>query len=456
MAIYDVHGNILISVFDVNGDELLSAYDVNGNEVFNNGGQPIYSFPSYWEDYLPGKVEEINAVVGDYTDAILFFTDYHVNDYNYESGNSEYSYEIIRYLLDNTDINKVVFGGDVFTKEESANNAITALQAFTSKFSGPDRNLYLVKGNHDDNNYGVGELSNSQIIDNYFSAIEKNNTYYYVDDATKNIRYIFLDTRQTSIDYSLTNGTTEEKAYANAEVNWLINTLNSVPSGYSVIVFMHAIWWGAGSLSTGSLIPSETGGVQSVLRLYNDKSSGTVFDTISADFTSANGEALVCICGHTHLDYSHLIRNIVCFSTSSDSFAMANLRPDNRTHAVGTITEHVIDVLLIDTQDKKLKTIRIGSGQDREFNLSGSNIGQKCSVTNNLTGCTSSNNEATAYNNYTATITADAGKTINEYSVSVYGFTVSSDYLTLSSDSKTLAINLPCVYGDVIVNCEAS
>lgn len=456
MSVIDINGNDVEFIFDLHGHSLTKAYDIHGNEIFSGEEQETYDLPIYWESYLPSKVEEINSAVPNYTDAILFLTDYHINDYNYDTGNSEHSAEIVRYLLNNTPVSKVVFGGDVFTQMESANNAVNELQKFSTKFRDTGGDLFLVKGNHDDNNYGSGTLTDSQIVSSYFSAIGKNNTYYFVDDTAKKIRYIFIDTRQTSIDYSIANGNTEEKAYATAEVNWLISTLNSVPSGYSVIVFMHAIWWSAGSLSTGSLLPSESGGVQGVLNLYNSKSSGTVFDTISADFTSANGTALVCICGHTHLDYSHLIRGIVCFSSSSDSFAMANIRPDNRVHTVGTVTEHVLDVLLIDTENKKLKTIRIGSGQDREFNLSGANIGQKCSVTSNLTGCTSSNSATTAYGSYSATITADTGKTISEYSVSVYGFTVGSQYLTLSSDSKTLTINLPCVYGDVIVNCTAS
>lgn len=456
MSVIDINGNDVEFIFDLHGHSLTKAYDIHGNEIFSGEEQETYDLPSYWESYLPSKVAEINSAVPNYTDAVLYLTDYHINDYNYDTGNTEHSSEIIRYLLNNTSISKVVFGGDVFTQMESASSAMSELQSFTSRFSDINGDLYLVKGNHDNNNYGSGTLSDSQIVSSYFSAIGKSNTYYYVDDATALIRYVFLDTRETSIDYSIANGDSTEKAYATEEVNWLISTLNSVPSGYSVIVFMHAIWWGAGSLSTGSLIPSETGGVQSVLRLYNNKSSGTVFDTISADFTSANGTALVCITGHTHLDYSHVINSIVCFSSSSDSFAMANIRPDNRVHQVGTVTEQVLDVLLFDTQNKTMKTIRIGSGSDREFNLSGASIGQKCSVTRNLTGCSSSNSSSTAYGSYSTTITANTGKTISSYSVSVYGFTVGSQYLTLSNDSTTLTINLPCVYGDVIVNCTAS
>ena len=456
MAVYDKSGTSLEHTYSLNGDEILDLYKIVGRRIFNSQ----YDLPAYWLSYLSNKVPEIVEQLNDAGDSVLpiiYITDYHENDYSYESANAGYSSEIIRYLVDQLGVQRVVFCGDVYTKHQSKQDALNSLASFASKFAvGKNYSMSFVKGNHDDNNYGVGQLSNAEILSSYYSYIGKNSAYYYTDIPAKKVRLVFLDTRQTSIDYSLSNGDATEKAYVTTEVNWLIDTLNGVPSGYSVVVFMHAIWWGAGSLSTGSLIPSETGGVQGVLSLYNSKSSGVVFDTIPADFTSANGEALFCISGHTHLDYSHLIRGIVCLSSSSDSYVMANIRPDNRTHAQGTVTEHVLDVLLIDTENKKLKTIRIGSGQDREFNLSGASIGQKCSVTRNLTGCSSSNSSSTAYGSYSTTITANTGKTISSYSVSVYGFTVGSQYLTLSNDSTTLTINLPCVYGDVIVNCTAS
>lgn len=456
MALFDLNANAINAVYNLNGEALTRAFDMNGNDVFS--GEDVYNLPSYWKSYLTEKAEEINAALTATPGAfgLLYMTDYHINDYNYNEGNAGHSPEIIRYLANNTNVSGVVFGGDVFTKEQTAAEAMTELSRLAEKLNAADKPLYLVKGNHDDNNYGTGTLTTAQIISNYFSEIGKSSTYYYVDDSTHNARYLFLDTRQTSIDYSISNGDTAENNYAVAEVNWLINTLNSVPAGYSVIVFMHAIWWGAGALSDGSLIPSETGGVQTVLSLYNNRSTGTVFDEITADFTNANGSALVCICGHTHLDYSHVIHGTVSFSSSADSFAMANTRPDNRIHQVGTTTEQVIDALIFDTSNKTLKTIRIGSGKDREFNLSGANIGQKCAITNTLTGCTTSNAATVAYNTYSATITANSGKIITDYHISVYGFEVGANYLTLSADSKTLQISLPCIYGDVIINCTAN
>lgn len=422
-----------------------------------------YNLPDYWKSYLATKAVEIKQKVDNAspTTAIFgFFTDAHVTFRNSSGeqveGNTGHTGEIMRYLTSKAGIRRWIFGGDALSYE----NSLALCQTDFDKVANwlLPLNRMVVKGNHDLNPYGNPVLTDAQFHSMYFDALVPNHpdvAYYFIDDANTKTRYMIVDTRETSINYSYTSGSAAEKEYVNKEITWIYNTLNSTPNDYQIIVFPHILWWSGGNPSQGNMVLSEAGGDLCILLgEYNKRSSGTQWGQ-AYNFSSGVGYATMALSGHTHIDYSHTYNTIIGASTTADSYQYANARPDSRIHEKGTITEQALDIFFVDYTNKTAESIRIGCGVDRKFRLG---QGQICTITNNLTNCTNSNTATTAIGNYHAVITATNGTFTNgQYLVTCNNFDITRNYCTLSNNGKTLTIDTKnYLMGDIVINATAA
>ncbi|MDD6713060.1 MAG: metallophosphoesterase [Subdoligranulum sp.] len=424
-----------------------------------------YTLPDYWNTYLETKVERIKAKVDAANDTAVvfgFFTDAHANYRTDQQvdGNAGYTGEIIRYLAAKAGVKRWVFGGDVLSYENSLELCQKSFDEVKSWLAPLDpQNRLIVRGNHDVNPYGEPVLTDAQYHSMFFDALQPSVggdvAYYYVDDPAKNTRFIVVDTRETSISESYTNGSETEKAYVAAEAAWIISTLASTPGGWQVIVLPHVIWWGGGNMANGSLVLSESGtDLCNLCGYYNQRTSGTIWGQ-TYDFSAGAANVVLVLSGHTHIDYSRAYNGVVAASTTADSYQAANVLPDSRVHELGTVTEHALDVFIVDSTAGTIETVRIGCGVDREFAIGS---GQVCAVTNNLTNCTTSNNATTAIGGYKTTITAaDSAKITNGvFAVTCNGYDITAKYCTMSDDGKTLTIDtgsyLP---GDLVITARA-
>ena len=415
-------------------------------QTFNTMG-----LPEYWLTHLSGKADECNtalAEAGSDAVAFWFFTDSH-NKYN-----SGYTGRLLRYMANATGVRRVVNGGDILDYQNSLAEVEALFNAFTSDVVNHFPDIMLAKGNHDLNPYGTPVLTDAEYYEKFFAPMAKHGangkTYYYVDDDALKVRFLVVDSRETSIAYSISNGDATEKAYAQAEVQWIYDTLNATPAGYTVIAISHVMWWGASQFPQGSAIIGSSSMSQlcTVLNAYNKRQSGTEWG-IAYNFANAKGTASYVQTGHTHIDYSQVISGILTVSTAADSYHYANNRPDNIPHELGTTTENALDLVILKPSAGTVKTIRIGAGSNRLFNYSGT-VGQVCKVTNNLTDCTTNNSAGTAIGTYNATLTAGSGKTfLVPPSLWVHGYDLTANYVTVSSDKKTATISLPNVPGDI-------
>jgi hypothetical protein len=415
-------------------------------QTFNTMG-----LPEYWLNHLSAKADECNTALSEAgSDAVAFwfFTDSH-NKYN-----SGYTGKLLRYMANATGVRRVINGGDILDYQNSQAEVTALFDGFTSDVVNHFPDMMLAAGNHDRNPYGTPVLTDAQYYEQFFSHMAQHGangkTYYYVDDDALKVRFMVVDSRETSIAYSISNGDATEKAYAQEEVRWIYDTLNSTTQGYTVVAISHVMWWGASQFPQGSAIIGSSSMSQlcTVLNAYNKRQSGTEWG-IAYNFANAKGTASYVQTGHTHIDYSQVISGVLTVSTAADSYHYANKRPDNIEHTLGTTTENALDLVIVKPSAGTVKTIRIGAGSNRLFNYSGT-VGQVCKVTNNLTDCTTSNSAATATGSYSATLTASGGKTfLVSPTLFVHGYDLTANYVTVSADRKTAIISLPNVPGDI-------
>ena len=93
---------------------------------------------------------------------------------------------------------------------------------------------------------------------------------------------------------------------------------------------------------------------------------------INVDFTDYNGEFVAYFCGHAHNDYHYKASSflidmitIACDGRVSNCTYMSDETYGNR--ALGTVYEQCVDVVGINYDTRTIKTVRIGSGENREI-----------------------------------------------------------------------------------------
>lgn len=324
--------------------------------------------PYYWREYLATKNKDISnsiANVGAHGDIFILFSDAHITLSEFKSP------AVIKYLMSRFNIQKTVFGGDIFNSFPSKDEALSSIENFIQAFN--DVSLYNIYGNHDGNTYGTGAISINELYPFLFKNLENkpnvsltSNGYYYFDNPYQKIRYVVLNTYNNGFD--LTNADCIE------QLNWFVNTLNSVQDGWYVVVLTHIFFEIYTIEGVKTPDKTRTGIItQQIVDAYQSKNSVTLsYDgvSLSYNFSQANGKVAAIFTGHVHYDYSiNSPESYPIISILEDSTYYLSSMPDNPTRTAGTYTEQALDVVCIDTENKVIKTIRIGAGEDRIFSF---------------------------------------------------------------------------------------
>ena len=302
------------------------------------------SVPPYWLSHLKAKEATINtldATVGENGCSFVFWTDMHW------TANYKKSPALIRHILKNTGVRDVVCGGDIlggsYTSTETAYNALCDFRNIISKRDYP---VLSLRGNHDLTPDGTMYLTDNQFygamlkpFDRYANLIRK--TYYYRDDETLKIRYYYLDSRAVSSD-----------SLDADQLAWLEANLNTVPSDWSIIVFVHAVHTPANSSSSDTLQPSYPAyQISQALGNANKKS-----------------QLIAMIGGHTHRD--EITTNYGCLlisvTTDAGGTTASDWDANYPTRTKGTTSEQAFDVFHIDMMNRTIYMTRIGAGSDRQ------------------------------------------------------------------------------------------
>lgn len=319
--------------------------------------------PLYWKTYLDNKINDINDsiyLIGNHGDYFAWFTDYHV------PLNAGYTVKICNYIKENTRLEKVIFGGDILTINDTKDVAVDMISDFVEEFKTINGKILI--GNHEYNRY-------TELVDDYLTAdylyplITKqyetdpivnlqSNMYYYVDNSAQKIRYIYLNTNYSATQFLIDL----------TQQIWLVDTLNDVNEGWYVVLFTHMFY---GSVNADFTLTKDLIGerIQLLCEAFQTRGSGSDEwggRTITYDFTNAKGSMACVITGHTHNDYHEQANGFPIIACVCDAYQGSSQNPAYpRTR--GTYTEQAIDLFFIDTIAKTINTIRIGSGNDRTF-----------------------------------------------------------------------------------------
>lgn len=300
----------------------------------------VWDVPAYYlrDGYMDGKVNEILSRVdasGGNCDVFFFTTDQH---WRWNTGNSP---ALIGYLSRRLNIERLFFGGD-WADGYTENGILAFKEAFNGK-------IYHTLGNHDYMNYWcrLGEDENEVKSKELTPAMATFQTisridgivlgdtmygYYYVDNPTNKMRYIML---QVFTDESAIH-------LEQAQLDWLDSVLSSMPDGYLAVVFAHFL--------------------------------GNVKDDFSTELNSTTGVKVAQVCdkyaskvacmfnGHTHRDgMCKTDAGIPVFVTTCDCWYLAGLQEEtDNPRVVGTRTEQVIEVVIVDKTNHKVSAVRIG------------------------------------------------------------------------------------------------
>lgn len=306
-------------------------------------------------------------------------------------------------------VNSEVFGSSIDCLVHTGDIQFSSFKngdmlAFHNAMDNSGKPAFTVLGNHD----VYGSTTKSELYERFMKPmvdkgllvagtnIDAANyaTWYYYDWTDYGVRMIMLNDFDPLYDgYTKPLNTT---AYSPSQINFLISTLQSVPSGYTVIIVDHfppnkgtgysgttinpdwtmdvsPIGGGHSSLFTDHQSPvidilsaykSKTSLVQSYT--YSNSSVASHYGSVdvNVDFTSANGILAFMACGHSHND------EVYKFADKNDIIAidmLGGVNPtiiDSQTKILRTYSgkaHDAINVYCVRTDERKVYVIRIGA-----------------------------------------------------------------------------------------------
>lgn len=316
--------------------------------------------PAYWLSELAtkaGTIQQAMEAAGRDKSAFLWYTDAHW------SHNAKVSPELLDYLIRNTPMNKINFGGDIVGDPAAFTHAnIQYVYDWRKRVSGLP-NHHSVPGNHDLNHNSTDVRSMAYA---FLLAPEENpdmvmggELYYYIDNPAEKTRYLYLDYMTTDHDEMVAQG------------QFVVDAIKGVEDDWHIVVISHR-WFQYTSVSdpTVGSVPNYEREILSVFDAYNARTKRTAsnyFDTY--DFSDANGKVEFCIGGHIHVDYDFTTDGgIPVILTASDTNQERSSGDEEDSGTAGTITESAVYGIVADYKNSKISVIGIGRGTSREIN----------------------------------------------------------------------------------------
>lgn len=372
------------------------------------------SIPSYWLTHLQTKADKIREVMeaaGRNKSAFLFYTDAHW-DYGAKKAPM-----LLKYLYNNTPINKTIFGGDIVNSESTDRDVMTYLWEWRKKVRELP-NHHSVVGNHDDGATTNNLFSTDYIYSFLLAAEETPNIvqggdmYYYIDEPCEKTRYLYLDTAYIGINSSQTA--------------FIKEALKTAPDNWHIVVISH-IWYEPDydqySVRPIPIVGYGTG-VESIVNLFDS------YNARQDEFSNCTAKVEFCIGGHCHRDYTGRttggIPIILCETDSHHNRS-------GLTDTVGTTTESSVNAIVVNYSTEKINVIRIGRGENFEVPL-------HVSVT-----------PPASYTNLIPTSIDTSGNVYNNSGYKAGTFISTSDGVTETANSSYWCTGLiPITKGDVV------
>lgn len=253
--------------------------------------------------------------------------------------------------------------GDISTAKPTTTRAdymgfLSEAMAHMSNINVP---LYIAMGNHDCNGDEENTVANAINAQDWLyltqlkaqADVQSNqyaSGYFYVDYDEFKIRVIVLDSYY--YDTASLETTKVKSAFPTGEGAWLGSTaLNltskSVPSDWSVLIFVHKI----SDYSASSAL-------WNVIDAFRSGTDVTKYDTAMNFSQQGSGNLIAIIQGHEHGD-AYVSANGANFITVTAGKGISS--------NIGTIEQYAVSMFTIDPVARKIYETRIGRGTDREY-----------------------------------------------------------------------------------------
>ena len=319
-------------------------------------GNCLNQIPDYLELQIQDKIGKYKA---SNFHGFLFETDFHTKY------NTMLSPAIAKKLAEEINIGYFWCAGDFpyayGTKEECIEDTVNALEVLkTVKTS---MQLFISRGNHDITIKSSKESGYTAPYDYTYRLIKEANSegakifgeklYYYVDDAANKIRYICIDTCDITqkdedafwgVDYGFSDEQGKwlaEQALKVEDDEWHVIAIGHVPCVKGIYAYAE------------ELMP-----LGEILKDFKNKRKG-----LYGDFTQYKGQFVAYICGHNHKDLSVIDDNTLFISTGCSSL----FNDDVWKRETGNVSETLLDLFALDKGNRMLYALRIGAGEDRQF-----------------------------------------------------------------------------------------
>ena len=368
--------------------------DINSlkEQVVNLEDGKSSSVPEYWQEAITvakNKIIEKQVLGGVNSVNFVWTTDIHASASLDERGKR---FGIVaKAIMDESDIPLFISTGDLMSQSSHAStegiyNELALVKEWLSPI--PYNQQALIMGNHDgawgDSTSGYyykqlplevmyNLIYRKQAMD-YRRVSGDNGTYYYLDNESQKMRFVFLNTHNTPSYEENEDGTAVYDRFhadclGQAQLDWLINTALKVPDGYTICLFMHAPYVGDYSQLIAIVDAFNSTSNRTVSRTHTDTEYSWRSSTINGDFSAVNGVIAGVFAGHTHESEMRYTGNNPMYSTCP-LITMANSLGgevrDGTTRTEGTDTEFAIDIVTVDTANRKIYMTRLGAGSDRE------------------------------------------------------------------------------------------
>lgn len=282
------------------------------------------------------------------TESLIFFSDPHTTTKATADGdvteNFEKGLDRIKAVYDHTPISTCICGGDWLNNSNSKENALWILGKIDGAMKARFDRYINVVGNHDTNN--IGASGNNTLSPNAVSNIwhsKYGKSYFSVDgDSTK--FYVFD---------SWIDSNRQMTPYRWEQIDWFANALlTDKPERSAILIHIVVDYSTPGDSTTLGVMPFMDN-ITKVAQVFNSRSSITL-NNKTYDFASAEGKVNFALGGHWHADLYYEHNDIPIVLTTqlwSDSSAPS------------------YDLVLADYGANKLKLVRVGVGENREFDM---------------------------------------------------------------------------------------
>ena len=358
-----------------------------------------------YSTYQTSTADVVDAINTSDANAVSFIvlTDTH------GSANGQKSQNICRYILKNSHASKLFWLGDI----SNINWSLTEYQTFAQPLLNCAEKVYPTLGNHE---YFGGNASQIQTIYTDFldgkTYLNGSLTdfYYYMDDPSHKVRYIVINT---------SSGVTN--LVSSAELTWLESAVQMPSSDWGAIVFGHFPLQRNGVTETSENVSNQRYQVRDIL-------------------LGTNGTIISYICGHTHEDINSII---------DYSFYQQILDNDSES-------AQAISIFNVNLDTKEVYIYRIGHGSDINYDYDDLPARVDYTITNTLTGCTSSSSEDSILGGrpYTATLTPLENYNLDTGTVVIMMGGV--DITSTAYNTSTHAISISSVTGNLSITATAT